>query len=109
VAKRGSISLIVKGPIKSAKRAGARHGVHLESCATTGSGKSGDVQCYAPCHPGTDTAVNKWFIADHSLSSRGKRAKPGALLYHGRFCGTDSVSSRSTRHGLSGRKRRKRK
>lgn len=98
---RGSISLIVKGPVKSAKRAGARHGVHLESCRVVGTGaKFGDVQCYAACKPKTNHGVAQWYGSrDHSKEGRG--FPPGTLLYHGAFC-----SNYKPGRALSGRRRR---
>jgi hypothetical protein len=96
---RGSISLIVKGPIKSAKRAAARHGVSLASCRVVGSGKFGDVQCYAACKPKTNHGVVQWF-GSRSRSKADRGFPPGTLLYHGAFC--------STGKGL-GRARKKRR
>ena len=92
---RGSISLIVKGPIKSAKRAGARHGVHLETCRVVGTGKwdkhvpaslvAGDVQCYAACKPTTNAGVAQWY-GSRARTKAGRGHPPGTLLYHGSFC-----------------------
>jgi hypothetical protein len=94
--QRGSIALIVKGPIKSARRAGARHGVHMESCRVVGSGKFGDIQCYASCHPKTNHGVAEWYGArTHSKAGRG--FSPGTLLYHGAFCAKDLSGPRSMR------------
>jgi hypothetical protein len=109
MAKRGSISLIVKGPIKSAKRAGARHGVHMESCRVVSTGnaeydlarrylKFGDVQCYAPCKPKTNDGVAQWY-GSNARSKEGRGFPPGTLLYHGAMCSKD----------LSGAKPRKRR
>jgi hypothetical protein len=87
MAKRGSISLIVKGPIKSAKRAGARHGVHMESCRIVGAGKFGDVQCYASCHPKTNHGIIEW-MHDRARAKQGRGFPPGTLLY-GAMCSKD--------------------
>lgn len=97
---RGTISLIVKGPVKSAKRAATRHGVTMESCRIVGSGKFGDVQCYAKCHPKTNHGVAQWY-GSRSRSKAGRGYPPGTLLYHGAFCSTKGLS------GL-GRKRKRR-
>jgi hypothetical protein len=94
MAKRGSISLIVKGPVKSAKRAGARHGVHMESCRVVGTGKFGDVQCYASCHPKTNHGVVEWMHA-RARSKQGRGFPPGTLLYHGAMCAKDLSGSRA--------------
>lgn len=99
--KRGSISLIVKGPVKSARRAAARHGVSMESCRVVGTGKFGDVQCYASCHPKTNDGVAQWF-GSRARTKAGRGFPPGTLLYHGAFCGKDLSGPR-------GRRRRKRK
>jgi hypothetical protein len=101
---RGSMSLIVKGPVKSAKRAAARHGVSMESCRVVGTGKKfGDVQCYARCHPKTNHNVAQWYGSrDHSKEGRG--FPPGTLLYHGAFC--EKYRPGKT---LSGAKRKRRR
>lgn len=102
MASRGHISLILKGPKKSAQRAGARRGVHLSSCTTHGR----DVQCYAPCSPGVDARVDRWFVDDHKPLRRGRPAKPGTLLYTGPFCG--SAQNSSTLSGARRRRKRRR-
>ncbi len=84
VGKPSAVSLIVKGPIKSAKRAANRHGVALESCRVVG-GKFGDVQCYARCHPKTNDGVVEWYTV-RSRAKTGRGHPPGTLLYHGAFC-----------------------
>jgi len=93
------LSLIVKGPIKSVKRAAARHGVTMESCRVVGTNKFGDVQCYARCHPKTNHGVVQWYTT-RARSKPGRGYPPGTLLYHGAFCPKDLS-------GL-GRKRRRR-
>lgn len=83
MAKR-HISLIVKGPVKSAKRAAARHGVTVSSCRAT-SGRFADVQCYAPCKPSTNRNVVGWYT-ERGRSKAGRGFPPGTLLYHGEMC-----------------------
>lgn len=85
---RSTIALIVKGPIKSAKRAAARHGVSMESCRIVGSGKFGDVQCYARCRPKTNHGIAEW-MHDRARAKTGRGFPPGTLLYHGTFCSKD--------------------
>lgn len=84
---RGTIALVIKGPVKSAKRAAARQGISTESCRAVGSGKFGDVQCYAPCTPSTNKKVVEWF-SDRPRTKAGRGFPPGTLLYHGEFCST---------------------
>lgn len=76
----GSVALIAQGPIKSVKREAARHGINPSSCITVGT--MGNVQCYAPCSPKTNAAVDRWF--DQRTKRADKMYPPGSLLYHGR-------------------------
>ena len=98
---KSTISLIVKGPVKSARREASRHGVTMESCRVVGTGKFGDVQCYARCHPKTNHGVTRWY-GSRARSKAGRGFPPGTLLYHGAFCSKDLSGSRQAK-----RKRRK--
>lgn len=87
------ISLIVKGPLKSARRAAQRHGVTVESCRVVGSGAAlpklaGDVQCYAKCSVSMNRKVVDWF-SDRARTKAGRGHPPGTLLYHGSLCEED--------------------
>jgi hypothetical protein len=83
----GRVSLIVKGPLKSAKRAAQRHGVALESCRAVGS-RFGDLQCYAKCTTSANRNIVDWF-SDRARAKAGRGHPPGTLLYHGSLCETD--------------------
>jgi hypothetical protein len=93
----GHVSLIVKGPLKNAKRAAQRRGVHLESCRIVGS-KFGDVQCFAKCTTSANRNIVEWF-SDRARTKAGRGYPPGTLLYHGSLCEMD--------FGRSKRKRRR--
>jgi len=90
---RNHISLIVKGPLKSARRAAQRHGVSPSSCRTVGSAAAlpklaADIQCYAPCTSSTNRKIVDWF-SDRARAKPGRGHPPGTLLYHGAMCATD--------------------
>ena len=102
------ISLIVKGPIKSARRAAARHGLPLESCRKVGTGKFGDVQCYAACRPNTNRQVVQWF-SDRGETKAGRGFTPGTLLYHGAFCTFRDERTAREAAQLSGKRRKRRR
>jgi hypothetical protein len=89
----GHISLIVKGPLKSVRRAAQRHDLGLESCRTVSS-KFGDVQCYAACTEKTNGKVMDWYT-ERSRSKAGRGFPPGTLLYHGAFCSTKNLGKRA--------------
>ena len=95
------VSLIVKGPLKSARRAAQRHGVTVEACRVVGSGAAlpklaGDVQCYAKCTPSMNRKVVDWF-SDRARTKAGRGHPPGTLLYHGNLCETNFGRKRSKR------------
>ena len=95
----GHVSLVIKGPLKSAKRAAQRHNIRVESCRIVGS-KFGDVQCYAPCSASMNHKVVEWFTERPHIKA-GRGHPPGTLLYHGSLCKVD--------FGRRSRKRRKRR
>jgi hypothetical protein len=106
VAKRDHVSLIVKGPKKSATRAAARHGIPTASCRTVG----GDVQCYAPCTPSTEAKVTKWYHT-RSRVKAGRGHPPGTLLYYSGSCVRRDYKINDPRKtgSIGGARRRKRR
>lgn len=87
------ISLIVKGPIKSARRAAQRHGLNARDCVdmSAASGRPsqrGDIQCYVPCTASANRKVVDWF-SERNRTKPGRGYPAGTLLYHGSLCTTD--------------------
>jgi len=78
---RDHVSLIVKGPVKSARRAASRRGINTVSCRAVG----GDVQCYAPCSMKVEAKVTKWYH-ERSRVKAGRGHPPGTLLYYAGSC-----------------------
>lgn len=100
---RGHISLIVKGPKKSATRAAARHGLPTASCRTVG----GDVQCYVPCSPTAERKVTHWYHA-RSQAKAGRGHPPGTLLYYSGSCVRSDYKIHDPRKaGINARRRRR--
>jgi hypothetical protein len=98
-----TIRLIAKGPIKSVKRAAARHGVPVK-CRNYGGqinppyrGQRNEVACDAPCT--SSTKVHHWY-GERSSTKRGRGHTPGTLLYF--------TAQQCTTFGGAGRRRRKR-
>lgn len=95
--RREHVSLIIKGPKKSAQRAGARYGIPMASCVSHGK----DVQCFTACTPSTRDRLDKWFRASRpNRSTQRTWSSPGALLYVGGSClsALDGTRSRKRRH-----------
>ena len=92
--RKHHLSLIIKGPVKSAKRAAQRHGISTVSCRSV----SGDVQCYAPCSSSAMHKTAAWY-SERGRSKAGRGYPPGTLLYYSGSCPT----------GLGKRKRRRSK
>jgi hypothetical protein len=91
----GHISLIIKGPRKSATRAAQRHGLNLSSCRDVGSrAGAGEAQCYTPCTPSTNKKIVEWF-SERSRLKAARGFPPGTLLYHGAFCETKNLGKRA--------------
>ncbi len=84
------ITLSVKGPPKSARRGGARHGVSITGCKPHRHGS----YCTAPCKD--IGKVIRWYGERPSLKS-GRGSPPGSLTVY------------SARCGLSGRRRKRRR
>lgn len=91
--RKSHISLIVKGPLKSARRAAQRHGLSTASCHAV----SGDVQCYAPCSTSAERKVAEWYT-ERSRVKAGRGHPPGTLLYYSGSCSTGGLGRRK-RHG----------
>ena len=95
-----TMPLVIKGPLKSAKRAAHRHGITVRACKiasrspTTGSET---IVCDAVCTPSTNRAVAFWYGEREYLKER-RGYPPGTLTFHGAFCA-------GTR-GLRGRRRK---
>jgi len=106
--RANSVSLIVKGPMKSARRAAQRHGLSTRECVDVAmaSGKPsqrGDIQCYVPCSSSTNRKVVDWYTErNQTRQNRGYPA--GTLLYHGSLCPTNLGRSRKRK---SRRKKRR--
>lgn len=81
MARKDHVSLIIKGPKKSATRAAARHGIPTTSCREV----SGDVQCYAPCSSTVEKKVTRWYHT-RSRVKAGRGHPPGTLLYYTGSC-----------------------
>ena len=88
--QRGSVAIIAQGPVKNVRREAARYGVHPTSCITVGSSGT-NVQCYAPCGPKTNAALDRWF--DARTKRRDKAFPPGSLLYLARCRTADGAIS----------------
>jgi hypothetical protein len=81
--RREHVSLIIKGPKKSAKRAASRYGVPMASCVSHGQ----DVQCFVACTPSTRDRLDKWFTSGRRNRSTTRTWNPpGTLLYVGGSC-----------------------
>lgn len=96
MAARKHISLIAKGPIKNVRRAASRHGIATQSCRVVGTGKFGDVQCYASCSPSMNRKIVDWF-SEKAGAKNGRGFPPGTLLYHGAMCAASGLGRRRTR------------
>lgn len=92
--RRSYLSLLIKGPIKNAKRAAQRRELSVTDCITV-SGR--DVRCYTPCSAGAERKVGAWF-AERGQVKKGRGYPPGTLLH---FSGSCPVS------GFGRRKRRR--
>lgn len=75
------ITVAVKGPRKSAKRAAARHGVSITKCMPV-SGRQ--VVCQAPCS--ARLRLIAWLSA-HGHMKKGRGSTPGTLLHYNANCG----------------------
>lgn len=75
------LSLIVKGPVRNARRAAHRHGVVVKDCRSV----SGDVQCYVKCSAAAQNATGRWY-AERNRSKAGRGFPPGTLLYYSGSC-----------------------
>lgn len=82
MAKGAHAALLIKGPLKAARRAMAREGLSSRSCRRIENSPSSDVQCYVPCASGTTAKIDGWFAA-RSRTKAGRGHPPGTLLYHG--------------------------
>jgi hypothetical protein len=94
--RREHVSLIIKGPKKSAQREGARYGVPMASCVTHGK----DVQCFTACTPSTRDRLDEWFRASRGGRNRSTQrtwSSPGSLLYVGGSCLSALGSARTYR------------
>lgn len=100
------VSLIIKGPTKSAKRAAARHGINVSSCRAVGR----DVQCYAPCSMKVESKVTGWYH-ERSRVKAGRGHPPGTLLYYSGSCVRKDykISDPHKTRGLSGPRRKRRR
>jgi Cys-tRNA synthase (O-phospho-L-seryl-tRNA:Cys-tRNA synthase) len=91
--RREHVSLIIKGPKKSAKRAASRHGVPMASCVSHGQ----DVQCFVACTPSTRDRLDKWYgKGPRNRSTQRTWSAPGTLLYVGGSC-LSALGARSRR------------
>lgn len=105
--RSGHVSLIVKGPIKAARRAAQRYGLSTRECVdlAMASGKPsqrGDIQCYVPCSSSTNRKVVDWYTERNQ--TRQDRGYPGGtLLYHGSLCPTKNLGRRKRRKKRSRR------
>lgn len=79
--RKDHVSLIIKGPKKSATRAAARRGINTVSCRAV----SDDVQCYAPCSAAVERKVTAWYH-ERSRVKAGRGHPPGTLLYYAGSC-----------------------
>ncbi len=92
--RKSHISLIVKGPIKNARRAAQRHGLSTVSCREVGSFE--DVQCYVPCSASIERKTAEWY-SERSRTKAGRGHPPGTLLYYSGSCSTSGLSRRRRR------------
>lgn len=92
------IKLHIKGPVKTAKRAAARHGIPATKCRVLPSSLGGlkNVLCEAPCSAGTN--VRRWY-GEHARVKAGRGLPPGTLTFFHEACGS----------GLGGARRKKRR
>ncbi len=87
----GDVTLSVKGPPKSARRAGSRHGVSVRACKEHRHGS----YCEAPCRDLKN--IVRWYGERASLKS-GRGSPPGSLTFYS-----------AHRCGLGGRRRKRRR
>lgn len=93
------MQLVIKGPMKSAKRAAHRRGINLRSCKIgMAHPTSPTIICDAACTPSTNRAVVNWYSERPHLK-KGRGYPPGTLTFHGAFCSG----------GLRGSRRRQRR
>jgi hypothetical protein len=88
------IRLSIHGPLKSAKRAAARHGVKLKGCKTHRTQTGSHVYCDAPC--GQNRQVVAW-MTEKAHAKRGRGFPPGTLTYHTQLCGLGGASKKRGR------------
>lgn len=93
-----AVTLVIKGPVKSAKRAAARHGVPVKKCRRGSTGT--DVICEAPCK--AELKAGRWF-GEKATKRAGRGFSPGTLLFMQGRCPNGKLGGAKKR-----RRRRKR-